>query len=176
LRRHVRYGIQDTWLLRERFGIILLMDVKTHRAEIIAGIPKKPTRIISSARLPEGYKIGVNEDANQPFFRVRATLNHRARFLTHPRNFLILMRQLKRSIPDRTLIQEAMGKLMKGRTSFVIAPRLSTIRDADSFCHESRNDYEKGTHQIASCGPTVLSDLYNSQFADGAITKDVETS
>jgi ATP-binding cassette, subfamily B, multidrug efflux pump len=65
------------------------------------------------------------------------------------------------------MIQEAMAKLMKGRTSFVIAHRLSTIKNADVILVvKDGNIIEKGNHRELIAFDGFYADLYNSQFAD----------
>ena len=64
------------------------------------------------------------------------------------------------------LIQRAMARLMKGRTSFVIAHRLFTIRDADMILYMEDGDIkEVGTHQELMEKGEKYAALYNSQFA-----------
>jgi ATP-binding cassette subfamily B protein len=72
------------------------------------------------------------------------------------------------SVDTRTerLIQSAMNRLLKGRTSFVVAHRLSTIRDADQILVMNHgNIVEKGTHENLLAKGGMYADLYNSQFA-----------
>ena len=62
-------------------------------------------------------------------------------------------------------IQDAMAKLMKGRTSFVIAHRLSTIRDADVILVMKDGDIiEQGNHKQLLAQNGFYAQLYNSQF------------
>ena len=64
------------------------------------------------------------------------------------------------------LIQQAMTRLMQGRTSFVIAHRLSTIRDADVILYMEDGDIkETGTHNELMRLNGKYAALYNSQFA-----------
>ena len=63
-------------------------------------------------------------------------------------------------------IQDAMQRLMKGRTSFVIAHRLSTIRDADLILYMENGDIkEAGSHDELMARHGKYEQLYNSQFA-----------
>jgi ATP-binding cassette subfamily B protein len=64
------------------------------------------------------------------------------------------------------LIQNAMATLLKGRTSFVIAHRLSTVRDADKILYMEHGDIlETGTHEELMALHGRYEELYNSQFA-----------
>ena len=66
-----------------------------------------------------------------------------------------------------TRIQQAMNRLMEGRTSFVIAHRLSTIRDADLILVMREGDIvEQGTHDELLAANGFYADLYNSQFEE----------
>ena len=72
------------------------------------------------------------------------------------------------SVDTRTerLIQSAMNRLLKGRTSFVVAHRLSTIRDANQILvMENGNIVEMGNHESLLKENGLYASLYNSQFA-----------
>lgn len=80
---------------------------------------------------------------------------------------MLILDEATSSVDVRTemLIQEAMDRLMKGRTTFVIAHRLSTIRNADIILVLNEGDIiEKGTHQVLLDQKGFYADLYNSQF------------
>ena len=65
------------------------------------------------------------------------------------------------------MLQEAMQKVMAGRTSFVIAHRLSTIRNADLILVVNNGDIiEQGTHEGALAKKGSYEKLYHSQFAN----------
>ena len=73
----------------------------------------------------------------------------------------------KRDIPTEVLIQQAMDRLMQGKTSFVIAHRLSTIRDADLILVvKDGNIIEQGNHETLLKQNGFYAELYNSQFAE----------
>src|SRR5690554_1806569 len=81
---------------------------------------------------------------------------------------ILILDEATSSVDTRTevLIQEAMDKLMKGRTSFVIAHRLSTIRNADLILVMNEGQIiEQGTHQGLLDQDGFYAELYNSQFA-----------
>jgi ATP-binding cassette subfamily B protein len=80
--------------------------------------------------------------------------------------FLILD-EATSNVDTRTeeLVQQAMDKLMKGRTSFIIAHRLSTIKNADLILVMNEgNIIEMGTHDELLNKKGFYADLYNSQF------------
>jgi len=82
---------------------------------------------------------------------------------------MLILDEATSSVDTRTevLIQQAMDRLMKGKTSFVIAHRLSTIRDADLILVvKNGNIIEQGTHQALLDQYGFYAELYNSQFAD----------
>ena len=83
--------------------------------------------------------------------------------------------KVQSSIDTRTeiLIQQAMKKLMKGRTSFVIAHRLSTIRDADLILVMKEGDIiEQGSHDRLLETGGFYADLYNSQFSENTVGEE----
>ena len=81
---------------------------------------------------------------------------------------LLILDEATSSVDTRTeiLIQNAMDKLMAGRTSFVIAHRLSTIRNSDLILvMKDGNIVEQGTHRELLEKKGFYADLYQSQFA-----------
>ena len=80
---------------------------------------------------------------------------------------MLILDEATSSVDTRTeeLIQEAMDKLIKGRTSFVIAHRLSTIKNADLILvMKDGNIIETGKHEELLAKNGFYADLYNSQF------------
>ena len=80
---------------------------------------------------------------------------------------MLILDEATSSIDTRTelKIQDAFAKLMKGRTSFIVAHRLSTIRDADIILvMKDGNVIEKGNHDELIANRGFYYDLYNSQF------------
>jgi len=80
---------------------------------------------------------------------------------------MLILDEATSSVDTRTevLIQEAMDRLMQGRTSFVIAHRLSTIRNADLILVMKDGDViESGTHEALIQQNGFYAELYNSQF------------
>ena len=82
---------------------------------------------------------------------------------------LLILDEATSSVDTRTeeLIQKAMDRLMEGRTSFVIAHRLSTVRNADLILvMKNGNIIEQGNHDELMAQAGFYADLYNSQFTE----------
>jgi ATP-binding cassette subfamily B protein len=85
---------------------------------------------------------------------------------------VLILDEATSSVDTRTerLIQEAMTRLMEGRTSFVIAHRLSTILDADRILVINEGEIiEQGTHQELLERNGFYAELYNSQFVASVV-------
>ncbi|MBR4216752.1 MAG: ATP-binding cassette domain-containing protein, partial [Candidatus Methanomethylophilaceae archaeon] len=114
--------------------------------------------------LPDGYDTVLNDaDSLSAGQRQQLTI---ARALVRDAPLLILD-EATSSVDTRTEkhIQNAMDRLMKGRTSFVIAHRLSTIKDADLILVVKKGSViESGTHQQLLAKGGFYKELYDSQF------------
>ena len=117
--------------------------------------------------LPGGYDMVLDEEATNISQGEKQLLTiARAMLAKTP---MLILDEATSSVDTRTevLIQQAMDRLMKGKTSFVIAHRLSTIRDADLILVvKDGNVIEQGTHQALLDQHGFYAELYNSQFAD----------
>jgi ATP-binding cassette subfamily B multidrug efflux pump len=117
--------------------------------------------------LPEGYDTVVEDDSANVSQGERQLLTIARAFLADPQ--ILILDEATSSVDTRTevLIQRAMARLLKGRTSFVIAHRLSTVRDADVILVMNQGAIvEQGTHQELLCRRGFYYDLYNSQFVE----------
>ena len=97
--------------------------------------------------LPDGYDTVIDDDATNLSAGEKQLLTIARAFLADPP--ILILDEATSSVDTRTevLIQRAMGRLMRGRTTFVIAHRLSTIRDADTILvMEHGSIVEQGTH------------------------------
>jgi len=115
--------------------------------------------------LPNGYDMVINEESNN-ISEGQKQLMTIARVILKDPKFLILD-EATSNVDTRTeiLIQEAMDKLMEGRTSFIIAHRLSTIKNADLILVMNEGDIvEIGNHQELLNKKGFYYELYNSQF------------
>lgn len=120
--------------------------------------------------LPDNYGTVINEEATNLSQGQKQLLTIARAFLADPA--ILVLDEATSSVDTRTevLIQEAMGRLMKGRTTFVIAHRLSTIRNADVILMMAHGRIvEKGTHQALLDAGGRYAELYQSQFM-GAVS------
>ena len=117
--------------------------------------------------LPGGYNFELNEDASNISQGEKQLLTiARAILADSP---ILILDEATSNVDTRTeeIIQEAMNKLMQGRTSFVIAHRLSTIKNADTILvMEHGGIVERGNHNELLAKNGAYARLYNSQFSD----------
>lgn len=115
--------------------------------------------------LPGGYNMVLNEEANISQGQRQLLTIARAMVDNAP---MLILDEATSSVDTRTEqnIQEAMDRLMKGRTSFVIAHRLSTIKNEDLILvMKNGNIIEQGNHEQLMAQGGFYSELYNSQFS-----------
>lgn len=115
--------------------------------------------------LPGGYNMVLNEEPNISQGQRQLLTIARAMVDNAP---MLILDEATSSVDTRTEqnIQEAMDRLMKGRTSFVIAHRLSTIKNADLILvMKNGNIIEQGNHEQLMAQGGFYSELYNSQFS-----------
>ncbi len=167
LRKNFGMVLQDSWLfegtIREnvRYGRLDATDEEVEEACKIACCD----HFIHT--LADGYDFMINEAATNVSQGQRQLITI-ARAVLADRPILVLD-EATSNVDTRTelLIQQAMDKLMEGRTSFVVAHRLSTIKNADVILVMRDGDVvEKGTHKELLKQGGFYAELYNSQFAD----------
>jgi len=121
------------------------------------------------SRLPPGYQTEVMEQGQNLSQGQRQLIAIARAILADPR--ILILDEATSSVDTRTerLIQAALDKLLRGRTSFVVAHRLSTIRNADQVLviNEGRI-VERGTHEELLAAGGLYHDLYMSQFRQEA--------
>lgn len=168
LREALGMVLQDTWLIsgtiRENiaYGKKGADEAAILRAAKAAGVDH------FVRTLPEGYDTLLLEDARNISQGQRQLLTIARTLLSDPP--ILILDEATSSVDTRTevLIQEAMRRLMAGRTSFVIAHRLSTIRGADVILvMQDGSIVETGTHDELMAKGGAYARLYNSQFAGG---------
>ena len=117
-------------------------------------------------RLPKGYNTIINEEATNISQGQKQLITIARAFLADPE--ILILDEATSSVDTRTevLIQEAMNNVLADRTSFVVAHRLSTIRDADKIIVMNHGDVvETGTHDELIEKNGFYADIYNAQFA-----------
>ena len=123
-------------------------------------------------QLPNGYQTVLDESASNISQGQRQLLTIARAFVSDPE--ILILDEATSSVDTRTelQIQHAMNKLLEGRTSFVVAHRLSTIQDADNIIVMNHGSIvETGTHNQLLAKNGFYADLYNSQF-EGNIQMD----
>lgn len=158
--------LQDTWLFEGTIAEnIAYGKPEATREEIVAAA--KAARVDFFVHtMPLGYDTVLSNDAENISVGQRQLLTIARVFLCNPA--VLILDEATSSVDTRTEaeISKAMGRLMKGRTSFVIAHRLSTIVDADMILFmQDGNIIEQGDHRSLLAAGGAYADLYNSQFA-----------
>ena len=116
--------------------------------------------------LPDGYDTVLDDSVTLSVGQKQLLTIARALLKDAP---LLILDEATSSVDTRTeeLLQQAMDKLMEGRTSFVIAHRLSTIKNADLILvMRDGNIIEQGNHDQLMEQAGFYADLYNSQFVE----------
>ncbi|MCT1798716.1 ABC transporter ATP-binding protein [Aerococcus viridans] len=157
--------LQDTWLFEGtiRENLIFNQDHITDEMVESAAAAVGIDHFINT--LPKGYDTVLDDSVTLSVGQKQLFTIARALLKDAP---LLILDEATSSVDTRTevLLQEAMDKLMEGRTSFVIAHRLSTIRNADIILvMDKGNIIEQGNHEALMAKDGFYADLYNSQFA-----------
>jgi ATP-binding cassette subfamily B multidrug efflux pump len=165
LRKKFGMVLQDTWLYNAsmmeniRYGRPDATDAEVEEAAKAAHVD----HFIHT--LPDGYNMVLNEETSNISQGQKQLLTIARAVLADPS--ILILDEATSSVDTRTevLIQQAMDKLMEGRTSFVIAHRLSTIRDADLILVMDNGDIvEQGTHEGLLEKSGFYAEIFNSQF------------
>lgn len=164
LRNNIGMVLQDTWLFRGTiFDNIAYGKMGASKEEVIEA-SKKAFAHDFITKMPNGYDTIVNDDDGLSIGQKQLLCIARL-MLKLPK--ILILDEATSNIDTRTeiLIQEAFKELMKGRTSFIIAHRLQTIKNADKILvMKDGNIIESGTHKELLNKQGFYYTLYNSQF------------
>ena len=163
IRKNFGMVLQDTWLKNASIRDNIAFGVENTSDKEIIEAAKEAHSWEFIRRMPEGLDTVVTDDS---LSQGQKQLLCITRVLLSKPNMLILD-EATSSIDTRTEleIQAAFNNLMKGRTSFVVAHRLSTIRNADQIIvMNAGRIIEQGNHDTLMAQNGFYSKLYNSQF------------
>jgi ATP-binding cassette subfamily B protein len=165
LRKSFAMVLQDTWLFNGSIAENIRYGREVADADQIeqAAMTAHVDHFIRT--LPGGYDMELNEDASNISSGQKQLLTIARAVLADPP--ILILDEATSSVDTRTeiLIQQAMDRLMHGRTSFIIAHRLSTIRNADLILVMRDGDIvEQGTHESLLEQQGFYAELYYSQF------------
>lgn len=166
LRSHFAMVLQDTWLFTGTIWDNLKYGKEDATDEEIMNASKAAHVDNFVRQLPDGYQTVLNEDASNISQGQRQLLTIARAFVADPE--ILILDEATSSVDTRTEmhIQHAMERLLKNRTSFVVAHRLSTIRDADNIIVMNHGSIvETGNHDSLMAKNGFYADLYNSQFS-----------
>lgn len=156
--------LQDTWLFEGTIKENVAFNKLDVTEEDIVSACKTANIHHFINTLPNKYDTVLDEDANLSAGQKQLLTIARAMVSHAP---ILILDEATSSVDTRTelLIQDAMDKLMKGRTSIIIAHRLSTIKSADLILVMKDGDIiEAGNHAELMSANGFYADLYNSQF------------
>ena len=169
-RKSLRTGfgmvLQDTWLKAGTIRKNIVMGKPDATEEEIVAAAKASHAHSFIKRLSDGYDTVISEDGGSLSQGQKQLLCITRVMLCLPP--MLILDEATSSIDTRTemKIQEAFARLMEGRTSFIVAHRLSTIREADVILvMKDGKVIEQGRHEELLKAEGFYAQLYNSQFA-----------
>ena len=162
------YGmvLQETWLKSGTIRDNIRMGKPDASDEEVIAAAKAAHAHSFIKRLPDGYDTVINEDGGSLSQGQKQLLCITRVMLCLPP--MLILDEATSSIDTRTelKIQNAFAKMMEGRTSFIVAHRLSTIQEADVILvMKDGNIIEQGNHESLLAEGGFYANLYNSQFA-----------
>lgn len=162
------YGmvLQETWLRGGTIRDNISMGKPDATEEEIIAAAKAAHAHSFIKRLPNGYDTVITEDGGSLSQGQKQLLCIARVMLCLPP--MLILDEATSSIDTRTelKIQNAFAKMMEGRTSFIVAHRLSTIQEADVILvMKDGNIIEQGNHESLLAAGGFYANLYNSQFA-----------
>ncbi len=166
LRKNYGMVLQDTWLKSGTVYENIAMAKPSASREEVEAAAKAARAHNFIMQMPDGYDTVITEDGGNLSQGQKQLLCITRIMLSLPP--MLILDEATSSIDTRTelKIQQAFAKLMQGRTSFIVAHRLSTIKEADLILvMKNGNIVEQGTHAELLSKGGFYAKLYNSQFA-----------
>lgn len=168
LRRHVGLVLQDVFL----FSGTIASNIRLGNAEISDDEVRRAAEFVNAHRFiersPNGYASEVTERGSTLSAGQRQLIAF-ARAISHNPEILLVLDEATSSVDTETeiLIQDALSKVLRGRTSIIIAHRLSTIQNVDRIIvmHKGRI-VEEGTHRDLLARGGIYTKLYQLQYRD----------
>ena len=165
IRRKMAMVLQESWLFNGSIYDNISYGKENATKDEVISAAKAAHADLFIRELPDGYDTVLNEDATNISQGQRQLLTIARVFLANPE--IIILDEATSSVDTRTekLIQTAMDKLSADRTSFVVAHRLSTIKNADKIVMMNHGQIvEIGSHKALMAKNGFYANLYNSQF------------
>ena len=165
LRKNFGMVLQDTWIRRGTVRENIAVGRPDASDEEIIAAAKSAHAHSFIRRLPKGYDTVIGPDSGLSQGQRQLLCIARVMLTLPP---MLILDEATSSIDTRTemKIQDAFSKMMEGRTSFIVAHRLSTVRDADMILvMKDGHIIESGTHTGLLEKNGFYTHLYNSQFA-----------
>ena len=169
LRKNYGMVLQETWLKKGTIRENICMGKPDATEEEMIAAAKASHAHSFIRRLPKGYDTEITEDGGNLSQGQKQLLCITRVMLCLPP--MLILDEATSSIDTRTeiRIQKAFLTMMKGRTSFIVAHRLSTIREADSILvMKDGKIIEQGNHDTLLAQNGFYATLYNSQFDQGS--------
>ena len=165
LRQSIGIVLQDTFLFADTIGHNIRYGRPDADDAAVEAAARRARAHEFISRLPDGYDTVLQEGAVNLSRGQRQLLAIARALLKDPR--ILVLDEATSNVDTRTelLIQEALGELLQGRTSFVIAHRLSTVRRADViYVIDAGRVAERGTHDELIRANGTYARIYRSQF------------
>ena len=166
LRKQYGMVLQESWLFSGTVRENIAYGREDASLEEVVAAAKKAHAHSFILRLPQGYDTVISEDGGNLSQGQRQLLCIARVMLVEPP--MLILDEATSSIDTRTewKIQTAFEEMMRGRTSFIVAHRLSTIKGADLILVMNQGHIvEQGTHESLLAKGGFYANLYNSQFA-----------
>lgn len=171
VRKRVGMVLQDTWLFSGTIYDNIRYGNENATKEQVYAAARAAYADEFIQKLPEGYNMVLGEEAGNISQGQKQLITIARAFVADPD--ILILDEATSNVDSRTelIIQKAMRRLLKGRTSFVVAHRLSTIYDADRIVvMEQGKIVETGTHTELLRADGTYADIYKSQFAGNSVT------